>query len=219
MKSASFIIAALMAAVSASSGDTTPIAGADTPKEPNHLWLHGDDAGHTADVLLRSMNWGNVVFITKDSPDWLNPGGTDLQKKIVDKITKMERKWEGDVELSFDCRGDWGQAYIEVAGTDKKWCQGQTMNGPPLSGSFVVKAPIPPPPPYKGTNTGKPFYNDIREQELKCLADRNSEWHYDAATNTGTCTKNNLKPYKPYEPEHDIRAQKQAGVVQKALKK
>ena len=27
-------------------------------------------------------------------------------------------------------------------------------------------------------------YEDIREQELKCKADRNREWKYDAATNT-----------------------------------
>ena len=30
-------------------------------------------------------------------------------------------------------------------------------------------------------------YEDIREQELKCKADRNREWKYDAATNTWTC--------------------------------
>ena len=198
-------MAALMATVSAS--------------EPNNLWLHPDPAGGSADLSIRGNNWGNVVWITKDSPDWLKTGGLDLQQKIVDKLTTMERKWEYDENLAFDCRGDWGQAYIEVAGSDTKYCQGTTASGPPNAGNFLVKAPIPPPPPYKGTNTGKPFYNDIRGQELKCIADRNSEWHYDAATNTGTCTKNNLKPYKPYEPEHDIRAQKQAGVVQKALKK
>ena len=218
MKSASFIIAALMAAVSASKGDTTPVAGADAPKEPNNLWVHPDGT-HKGSVVMFSNNWGNVVFMLDNDAAWNTPGGVDLQKIIVDKLAKRETVWSEDTDLNYDCRGDWGDSYIEVAGTDKKWCQGQTMNKPPLSGKFKVKAPIPPPPPYHGTNTGKPFYNDIREQELKCLADRNSEWHYDAATNTGTCTKNNLKPYKPYEPEHDIRAQKQAGVVQKALKK
>ena len=30
-------------------------------------------------------------------------------------------------------------------------------------------------------------YEDIREQELKCKADRNREWKYDAATNTWSC--------------------------------
>jgi hypothetical protein len=50
-------------------------------------------------------------------------------------------------------------------------------------------------------------YNDIREHELKCLADRNREWHYDASSNTGTCTLKSLTPYKPFEPVHDIRAQ------------
>lgn len=30
-------------------------------------------------------------------------------------------------------------------------------------------------------------YEDIREQELKCKADPNREWKYDAATNTWTC--------------------------------
>ena len=54
---------------------------------------------------------------------------------------------------------------------------------------------------------GEHTYNDIRAQELKCLANRNYEWHYDAATNTGSCTQNNLTPYKPYEAENDIRAQ------------
>lgn len=54
---------------------------------------------------------------------------------------------------------------------------------------------------------GEDFYNDIRNQELKCLADRNREWHYDASTNTGTCTLKSYHPYEPYEPEHDIRAQ------------
>lgn len=55
---------------------------------------------------------------------------------------------------------------------------------------------------------GQNAYNDIRAQELKCIANRNYEWHYDAVTNTGTCSKNNLTPYKPYEPENDIRAQR-----------
>ena len=30
-------------------------------------------------------------------------------------------------------------------------------------------------------------YEDIREQELKCKADRNREWKYDASTNTWAC--------------------------------
>ena len=30
-------------------------------------------------------------------------------------------------------------------------------------------------------------YEVIREQELKCKADRNREWKYDAATNTWAC--------------------------------
>ena len=30
-------------------------------------------------------------------------------------------------------------------------------------------------------------YEDVREQELKCKADRNREWKYDAATNTWSC--------------------------------
>ena len=54
---------------------------------------------------------------------------------------------------------------------------------------------------------GQHTYNDIRAQELKCLANRNYEWHYDAESNTGSCTQNNLTPYKPYEAENDIRAQ------------
>ena len=94
MKSVSFIMAALMATVSAS--------------EPNNLWLHPDPAGGSADLSIRAMNWGNVVWITKDSPDWLKTGGLDLQQKIVDKLTTMERKWEYDENLAFDCRGDWG---------------------------------------------------------------------------------------------------------------
>ena len=34
---------------------------------------------------------------------------------------------------------------------------------------------------------GQYTYEDIREQELKCKADRNREWKYDAATNTWAC--------------------------------
>ena len=30
-------------------------------------------------------------------------------------------------------------------------------------------------------------YEDIREQELKCKADRNREWKYDASSNTWAC--------------------------------
>ena len=30
-------------------------------------------------------------------------------------------------------------------------------------------------------------YEDIRGQEIKCKADRNREWKYDAATNTWAC--------------------------------
>ena len=30
-------------------------------------------------------------------------------------------------------------------------------------------------------------YEDVREQELKCKADRNRVWKYDAATNTWAC--------------------------------
>ena len=36
-------------------------------------------------------------------------------------------------------------------------------------------------------NTVYYTYEDIREQELKCKADRNREWKYDAATNTWAC--------------------------------
>ena len=35
-------------------------------------------------------------------------------------------------------------------------------------------------------------YNDIRDKELKCIADRNREWHYYANNNTWECP---LKPY------------------------
>jgi hypothetical protein len=64
---------------------------------------------------------------------------------------------------------------------------------------------------------GKDFYTDIRSQELKCLADRNSEWHYDGATNTGTCNKKSFTPYKEFTPENDIRAQ--ANATASAVKK
>ena len=37
------------------------------------------------------------------------------------------------------------------------------------------------------TVSQKYTYEDIREQELKCKADRNREWKYDAATNTWAC--------------------------------
>lgn len=57
MKSASFIIAALMAAVSASKGDTTPVAGADAPKEPNHLWVHPDGT-HKGSVVMFNGKFG-----------------------------------------------------------------------------------------------------------------------------------------------------------------
>jgi hypothetical protein len=53
---------------------------------------------------------------------------------------------------------------------------------------------------------GQNSYNDIRSQELKCIANRNREWHYDASTNTGSCTLKSYSPYKPYEPDNDIRA-------------
>ena len=36
-------------------------------------------------------------------------------------------------------------------------------------------------------STQRYTYEDIREQELKCKADRNREWKYDAATNTWAC--------------------------------
>ena len=36
-------------------------------------------------------------------------------------------------------------------------------------------------------STERYTYEDIREQELKCKADRNREWKYDAATNTWAC--------------------------------
>ena len=36
-------------------------------------------------------------------------------------------------------------------------------------------------------NAASYTYEDIREQELKCKADRNREWKYDAATNTWAC--------------------------------
>ncbi len=35
-------------------------------------------------------------------------------------------------------------------------------------------------------------YNDIRDKELKCIADRNREWHYYANNNTWECP---LKAY------------------------
>ena len=39
-------------------------------------------------------------------------------------------------------------------------------------------------------------YEDIRNQELKCKADRNREWKYDAATNTWSC------PLQSYDPPY-----------------
>ena len=60
---------------------------------------------------------------------------------------------------------------------------------------------------------GQNSYNDIRAQELKCIADRNREWHYDGATNTGSCKLKSYSPYKPYEPENDIRAQKSSNAT------
>ena len=39
----------------------------------------------------------------------------------------------------------------------------------------------------KQMNAASSTYEDIREQELKCKADRNREWKYDAATNTWAC--------------------------------
>ena len=39
-------------------------------------------------------------------------------------------------------------------------------------------------------------YEDIREQELKCKADRNREWKYDASTNTWAC------PLQQYAPDY-----------------
>ena len=35
-------------------------------------------------------------------------------------------------------------------------------------------------------------YNDIRDKELKCISDRNREWHYYANNNTWECP---LKAY------------------------
>ena len=35
-------------------------------------------------------------------------------------------------------------------------------------------------------------YNDIRDKELKCVSDRNREWHYYANNNTWECP---LKAY------------------------
>ena len=208
MKSASFIIAAMMASASATS-----------EAEPKNLWLHPDGV-NMASIVINDAKWGGVIFILDQGAEWLSPGGVDLQDIIVKKIKEDGKgPWEGDRTLLFDCRGNWGKSYIEVAGDSTKYCQGQSAGGPPGNYKVTVKAPAPAQPPYHGTATGEPFYEDIRSQELKCLADRNSEWHYDAKTNKGTCTHNKMTPYKPYEPEHDIRAQKQAGVVQKALKK
>ena len=47
----------------------------------------------------------------------------------------------------------------------------------------------------EGIYRGAPYtytYNDIRDKELKCVADRNREWHYYANNNTWECP---LKPY------------------------
>ena len=47
----------------------------------------------------------------------------------------------------------------------------------------------------EGIYRGRPYtytYNDIRDKELKCVADRNREWHYYANNNTWECP---LKAY------------------------
>ena len=47
----------------------------------------------------------------------------------------------------------------------------------------------------EGIYRGRPYtytYNDIRDKELKCIADRNREWHYYANNNTWECP---LKAY------------------------
>ena len=47
----------------------------------------------------------------------------------------------------------------------------------------------------EGIYRARPYtytYNDIRDKELKCVADRNREWHYYANNNTWECP---LKAY------------------------
>ena len=72
MKSASFIIAALIASVSASEGDTitAPVAGTDAPKEPNNFWLH-------VDAARSGSSSGFRVCYKKTSPCILATGSDD----------------------------------------------------------------------------------------------------------------------------------------------
>ena len=94
MKSASFIIAALMAAVSALKGDTTPVAGADAPAEPKNFWLH--NGGHAGEFGLKNKDLGKIKINNNHAAFWMAPGGVDLQAFIVAELAKADRKWEKD---------------------------------------------------------------------------------------------------------------------------
>ena len=88
------ILAALMATVSASKGDTTPVAGADAPAEPKNFWLH--NGGHAGEFGLKNKDLGKIKINNNHAAFWMAPGGVDLQAFIVAELAKADRKWEKD---------------------------------------------------------------------------------------------------------------------------
>ena len=67
-----------------------------------------------------------------------------------------------------------------------------------------------------GSSNGGYTYEDIREQELKCKADRNRWWKYDAATNTWSCPLQRYDYSSAYHTPNSADSEDKASKVEDA---
>jgi hypothetical protein len=139
-----------------------------------------------------------------NSVEWTYPFGqntyNDIRAQELKCIADRNREWHYDASTNTGaCKLKSYSPYKPYEPENDIRAQKKATNGTFVQTASGIEWTYP-----FGQNT----YNDIRSQELKCIADRNREWHYDASTNTGSCKLKSYSPYKPYEPENDIRAQK-----------
>ena len=126
MKSASFILAALAASVSANPAKT--------------INLHHDGV-----CKGMFMVHNEHVWLSKGDYDqvWNTAGVTELESEIANGMKFVfDIEWKDEQIVTGDCRGDWGNnCYITLLGDDTKYCQGTTFAGPPTQLHLAIQPP------------------------------------------------------------------------------
>ena len=124
MKSASFILAALMAA---------------TADAHSFTFVHNDSCKGASFMLNGSI--AGITILVMGGEDWRSTAGPhDLAAVTAAKMKENGTpEWTEPQVFKGDCRGKWGTCYLEVDGT--KYCEG--VAGAPSAQEFTVPPPGP----------------------------------------------------------------------------